>query len=77
MLYMVPFILVELSVMQFVLIAIQHYAQDRSSFVSWWCKKVGSFQSEIGPKTLPWGHFVVDQVFHFIWLWVVFNYVEI
>lgn len=73
-LYMLPFLFVDLTAIQFGLIACQHYIQDRSSFVAWWCRTIGSFQVELKHNTLPWGHFVVDQVFHFIWLWIVFNY---
>jgi hypothetical protein len=75
-LYMIPFMLVELSWIQFGLIAVQHWIQDRTSFVKWWCKNTKSFQVEVNQKTLPWGHFVVDQVFHFVWLWVVITYVK-
>jgi len=81
---MFPFFLVELSQLQFVLIAVQHWLQDRTKFVGWWCKTMGSFQTELKHNALvdnnqyslilPWGHFVVDQVFHFIWLWIVFNF---
>lgn len=83
-LYMLPFLLVELNWFQFLLIAVQHWLQDRTKFVGWWCRTMGSFQTELKHNALignnqyslilPWGHFVVDQIFHFIWLWIVFNY---
>lgn len=72
--YMIPFALVEVTWLQFLLIAIQHWIQDRSRFVGWWCKLIGSFQSELRTGGLPWGHFIVDQVFHFIWMWIAFNF---
>lgn len=85
-LYMLPFLLVELSWFQFILIAIQHWIQDRTKFVSWWCRIMGSFQTELKHNALignnqyspilPWGHFVVDQVFHFIWLWIVIDFIK-
>lgn len=75
-LYMLPFLLTDLSYTQLILIAIQHWFQDRYQFISWWCKTMGSFQSELKSKTLPWGHFVVDQIFHFIWIWVVVEYIN-
>ena len=72
--YMTPFLLVELTWIQFALIAIQHWLQDRTTFVAWYLRQTGGFQTELTHKTLPWGHFIVDQVFHFIWLWTVINY---
>jgi hypothetical protein len=74
LLYMTPFLLTELSWLQLGLIALQHWLQDRSSFVGWWCKTMGSFQTELKQNGLPWGHFIVDQVMHFIWMWLVVNY---
>lgn len=71
---MTPFLLTDLSWLQLVLIAVQHWLQDRTKFVGWWCEKVGSFQSELKQDVLPWGHFVVDQVFHFVWMWCVVAY---
>jgi hypothetical protein len=73
-LYILPFLLTELSSFQIILIYIQHWIQDRSGFVKWWCKIFGSFQSELKMNTLPWGHFIVDQVFHFIWMYFVVSY---
>ena len=72
---MSPFILfIEATWWQLSLIAVQHWLQDRTSFVKWWCGKMKSFQAELKMDSLPWGHFVVDQVFHFIWLWFVMDY---
>lgn len=83
-LYMFPFCFVDITSFQFILIAVQHYFQDRTTFIAWWCRTMGSFQSELKhnalvrsnqfERVLPWGHFVVDQIFHFIWLWVVINF---
>ena len=75
-LYIIPFLFTDLDGLQIFLIFIQHWAQDRSSFVSWWCRSMGSFQSELRHDSLPWGHFVVDQVFHFIWMYLVVNYLD-
>lgn len=74
LLYMTPFLLTDLSWMALALIAVQHWIQDRTNFVGWWCKKMGSFQTELKQDVLPWGHFVVDQVFHFVWMWLVVEY---
>lgn len=75
-LYMTPFLLTDLNLMSLILIAIQHWIQDRTKFVAWWCKTMGSFQVELKLNSLPWGHFVVDQVFHFIWIWFIANYLN-
>lgn len=72
--YMLPFLLTDLSLIQLILIAVQHWLQDRTTFIAWWCRTMGSFQSELKHKTLPWGHFVVDQVMHFVWIWIVITY---
>jgi hypothetical protein len=72
--YMIPFFFTDLSAIQLALIFVQHYLQDRTTFVAWYCKTVGSFQSELGKEFLPWGHFVVDQVFHFVWIWLVVTF---
>lgn len=74
LLYMLPFLLTDLRWGALVLIAVQHWLQDRTQFVGWWCKKMGSFQGELKQDVLPWGHFVVDQVFHFVWMWCVVSY---
>jgi hypothetical protein len=81
--YMIPFLLTEISIIQFLLIASQHWVQDRTSFIAWWCKRIGSFQGEIKhhalvsnnkfERVLPWGHFIKDQIFHSIWIWMVIN----
>lgn len=76
-LYMLPFLLVEITWVQFLLIGVQHYIQDRSKFISWYCKKIGSFQGELKQNVLPWGHFITDQIFHIIWMWIVFNFILI
>lgn len=83
-LYTIPFCFTEASELQLILIFVQHWIQDRTTFVSFYCRTFGIFQTEIKhnalvannkfERVLPWGHFVVDQVFHFIWLWIVFNY---
>ncbi|HFK5582141.1 TPA: DUF3307 domain-containing protein [Elizabethkingia anophelis] len=74
--YLLPFLLTELTFAQILLIGIQHWLQDRTKFVSWWCKTTGSFQGELGKDCLPYGHFIVDQVFHFIWMWIVVSYIN-
>lgn len=83
-LYMLPFCFTGINEIQFFLIFIQHWLQDRTVFVAFYCRTFGIFQSELKQnalvannkfeRVLPWGHFIIDQIFHFIWLWVVYNY---
>ena len=72
--YILPFYLfTELDNTQGFLIALQHYFQDRYTFVTWYCNHMGIFGGErnLQKGQLPWGRIVVDQVMHFIWLWIV------
>ena len=76
MLYVVPFVLTSLTFLQITLVFLQHFIQDRTTFVAWFCRKTGKFQSEIGQSTLPWGHFIVDNIFHIIWIVFVTTYLK-
>jgi hypothetical protein len=69
--YMIPFLLTPLSPIQLLLIAIQHYVLDRWYFVKWFCLKTKKFQQEINSF---WGHIIVDNVLHIIWMMLVVNY---
>jgi hypothetical protein len=73
--YMLPFLFTQLTFIQFILIGLQHYAQDRSNFIKWFCKITGNFQNE-GPY-LPWGHFIVDNIFHITFIWIMVNYIKL
>lgn len=74
--YMLPFIFTSVTPIQFILIGTQHYVQDRSKFIAWFCSVTGKFQSEVGNKnTLPWGHFIVDNIFHVIWIMFVIKFI--
>jgi len=72
--YIIPFLFVEASYLQTLLIFSQHWIQDRTEFVNWYCRKLKIFQGELNQQVLPWGHFIIDQIFHFIWLWIVFRF---
>lgn len=72
--YMLPFLIVDTTEVQLILIAVQHWVQDRYGFIKWYCCKFGIFQGELKQPVLPWGHFIVDQIFHTIWLWFVFEF---
>lgn len=73
-LYMIPFLFTGITPLQFSLIYIQHWLQDRTKFIAWWCRTTGEFQNELKTHALPWGHFIVDNVFHVIWMWIVITY---
>jgi hypothetical protein len=72
-LYILPFLFTEANLIQLVLIFAQHWIQDRTKFVGWWCKMMGSFQTELKTPALPWGHFIVDNIFHVVWMWAVMS----
>lgn len=76
-LYILPFLFCGLTVLQIFLIYIQHWLQDRTKFVSWYCRSFRIFQGELKQNVLPWGHFVVDQIFHFIWMVFVVHYLYV
>lgn len=71
--YMLPFLLTTLNPLQLILIAIQHYIQDRTNIIKWFCSITGKFKAE-KDLALPWGHFIVDNVVHIVWMWIVVKY---
>ena len=75
-LYMVPFVFTSLTLVQILLIGIQHFIQDRTAVIKWFCKITGKFQSENNNNGLPWGHFIVDNIFHAIWIMLVIEFIH-
>ncbi|MCK5542350.1 MAG: DUF3307 domain-containing protein [Desulfobacterales bacterium] len=69
--YMTPFIFTQLNEIQLLLIAGQHYAQDRTNFVAWFCKKTNKFQNDYSKF---FGHVIIDNVIHILWMATVANY---
>jgi len=69
--YMIPFLFVDINWLQFSLISLQHYIQDRTMFVAWFCKITNKFQS--GPGIF-WGHIIVDNIFHILWIAAVIHF---
>jgi hypothetical protein len=68
--YMLPFLLCGLNWWQFLLIAAQHFAIDRTGFVVWFMKIKGSGGFATGVCS-PWSVIVVDNVLHILWMaWV-------
>lgn len=65
--YMIPFLLCGLLWWQLLLIAVQHYAIDRTHFVQWFMKVKGSekFATNV---CFPWSQIVVDNVLHILWM---------
>ena len=66
--YMLPFIFTNLVWWQLLLIAGQHYTQDRTHFVTWFCRVTGKFQLDFNKF---WGHVIVDNVIHILWMAVI------
>jgi len=65
--YMLPFLLLDLSAVQLVLIALQHWVQDRTGLVNQYLKIAGK-SGFAGPPFSPWSMIVVDNIFHLLWI---------
>ena len=72
--YMIPFLWCELSWLQLGLIALQHYAIDRTNFVMWFMVAKGQ-DKFAGPPCAPWSIIVVDNILHILWIAAVVAYV--
>ena len=73
--YIIPFIFTALNPLQLLLISVQHYIQDRTYFITWFCRKTKKFQSELNNTSLPWGHIIVDNIFHIVFIWLIVTYI--
>lgn len=62
--YMLPFLVCGLAWWQLALVAVQHYAQDRTNFVVWLMRVKGS----PGFANVPWGVVVTDNTLHVLWI---------
>lgn len=65
--YMVPFLLCGFMPWQLLLIAVQHYAVDRSNFIMWFMKWKGQETFATGPCS-PWSLIVMDNISHILWI---------
>lgn len=65
--YMVPFFLCGFRWWQLLLIAAQHFVQDRWRLANKWQQ----FYRQSTPEQWPVGPFVVDQAFHLVWIYGV------
>ena len=68
--YLLPFLLCGLSVWQIALIGIQHFAQDRTSFIVWFMKHKGQAQFASPPRA-PWSIILTDNIVHILWNWII------
>ena len=68
--YMMPFLWCGMAWWQLALIAVQHYALDRTHFVEWFVRVKGSSGFSTG-VCYPWSQIVVDNTLHILWMaWV-------
>jgi hypothetical protein len=68
--YMVAFLLCGFNWWQMLLIAAQHYAIDRTNFVSWFMEIKRSKQFRDGSHA-PWSMVVTDNILHILWIALV------
>ncbi|NIA19527.1 MAG: DUF3307 domain-containing protein [Xanthomonadaceae bacterium] len=68
--YMLPFLVCGLHWWQLALIAVQHFAQDRSGFITWFLQTTGKREMTEAPMA-PWSIIVVDNSFHLAWITAV------
>ncbi len=65
--YIIPFIFVDLQAWQAGLICSQHYLQDRTNFVVWFMKIKGSKLFATGVCS-PWSIIITDNILHILWI---------
>lgn len=68
--YMLPFLFTAFAWWQLLLIAVQHYLQDSSNFVSWYMKTMGKTDFMKSPFT-PWSYILMDNLFHILFIALV------
>lgn len=71
--YMGPFQFCGMEWQQLLLIAAQHFIQDRTGMVVSFMKWKGSEQFATGPCS-PWSIIVTDNILHVLWIAVVVTY---
>lgn len=52
---------------------ITHFIQDRTQIVNWYMNLIGQSQFMKSPLA-PWSIIVVDNVFHILTIWIIWNY---
>lgn len=68
--YMIPFFFCGFNWWQLVLIAVQHFAIDRTNFVVWFMNVKGQ-DKFAGPPCAPWSIIVMDNILHILWIALV------
>jgi len=63
--YMLPFLFCGFLWWQLAIIALQHYAVDRTNFIMWFMKWKGSEKFATGP-CFPWSVIVTDNITHIL-----------
>ena len=67
--YVLPFLLISyISLWQIIIMAIQHYYQDRYNFVVWFMKVKGSPNFAKSPMT-PWSIILTDNILHLCFIY--------
>jgi len=71
--YMLPFLLfVDLTWQQFILIAAQHWIQDRTEIVTQLMTNVtGHKDFAENQKYSPWSLIIHDNIWHLVWLYII------
>lgn len=65
--YMLPFLLTPLSWWQLLLVAVQHFLQDRTDIVVWFMVKTGK-REFTKPPSAPWSVILVDSILHILFI---------
>ena len=71
--FYVLFFMGKITILSLILIWIQHFLQDRTSFILWYMNLVGQKNFATG-KCSPWSIIVVDNVFHIFWITIVLSF---
>lgn len=70
MVYMLPFLFTGLAWWKLLLIALQHWLQDRTNFVHWSMKVMGRHEFAVQPLA-PWSIIITDNILHILWIALV------
>lgn len=65
--YCLPFLFCSLSLWQIGLIGVQHFLQDRTTFINWLMRVKGSEKFANGPCS-PWSIIITDNIVHILWI---------
>lgn len=68
--YMLPFLLTPFTWWQLLLVAGQHYAQDKTNFVVWFMK-IKHSEGFTKEPFFPWSIILTDNIIHVLWMALV------